>query len=135
MHWDDEEDPEADEEAKEAEEATDAAVNADAKRDLTENEESVPKKTKSEEKEDVTNEPFWEKRRGVEGEVGPSVGGGAQKGAKSFPESGSGMTDGGAADSEEAVEGRQPYLLCSPCDPTFREVNDHQVTAHLPFRN
>ena len=33
------------------------------------------------------------------------------------------------------MEGRQPYLLCSPCDPTFREVNDHQVTAHLPFRN
>ena len=40
-------------------------------------------------------QPFWERRRGVEGEAGPSVGGGAQKGAKSFPEPGSGTTDGG----------------------------------------
>ena len=39
--------------------------------------------------------PFWEKRRGVEGESGPSAGGGVRKGAKSFPEPGSGTAEGG----------------------------------------
>ena len=68
-----------------------AAVQAD----LTKSEEPNSKKAKSEEKEDETDTPFWERRRGVEGEAGPSVGGGAQKGAKSFPEPGSGTTEGG----------------------------------------
>ena len=78
-------------EKKEVEKTADAREN----KDLTEKEEPVPKKTKTDDKDADDGEPFWERRRGVEGEAGPSVGGGAQKGAKSFPEPGSGTTEGG----------------------------------------
>ena len=87
-------------------------------------------------KEEKEDKPFWEKRRGVAGESGPSVGGGVRKGAQSFPEPGSGTTEGGKEDSEEVeAEGRQPNMLCSPCEPTVSEICEHQVAAHLPFRN
>ena len=71
------------------------AANANENEDLTEKEEPVSKKAKPDEVDAGAKEPFWERRRGVEGEAGPSVGGGAQKGANSFPEPGSGTTDGG----------------------------------------
>ena len=85
---------------------------ADVKEDkgLTEKEEPVPKKTKTDDEEADDGAPFWERRRGVEGEAGPSVGGGAQMGAKSFPEPGSGTTDGGGGGSRGGG-GREATIL------------------------
>ena len=89
----------SDEEQKEMDRAVEVAYE-DEDRNLKRKSEP----TGEEEKE----KPFWEKRRGVEGESAPSAGGGVRKGAKSFPEPGSGTAEGGKEDAEEVeAEGRK----------------------------
>ena len=80
---------------EESEKPKDAEDKAGVQADLTQSEEPALNEAKPEGDEVEAEQPFWERRRGVEGEAGPSVGGGAQKGAQSFPEPGSGTTDGG----------------------------------------
>ena len=56
--------------------------------------------------------PFWEERRGVAGEPAPKE-----------------------KDEEEVEEGRAPIRMHDPCEPTKKDIEDHRLAQHLPFRS